>query len=186
MQKDLERVCGELEAGEAEYHSYVDGLSSEQLSWSPDEASWSILQCLEHLNKSAQLSMPAIDLAIETARDKGLQPQPVYRYGRFESWFLRWLEPPVKLRVKAPQKFIPPTTLPEDEVKKEFLRLKGVLRDRIARADDVDLARARFRSPAIPLVRFSLGVAFFLLQAHERRHLWQVRQIAARPEFPQG
>ena len=56
--------------------------------------------------------------------------------------------------------------------------------DRLRQANGVDLAKARVRSPASMWIRITLGSAFALMAAHERRHLWQARQLMARPDFP--
>jgi len=39
-------------------------------------------------------------------------------------------------------------------------------------------------SPGSRLLRMSLGDALALVLAHERRHLWQLRQLRADPAFP--
>jgi hypothetical protein len=39
-------------------------------------------------------------------------------------------------------------------------------------------------SPANRLLHISLGSGFALQIAHERRHLWQARQILSRADFP--
>ncbi len=56
--------------------------------------------------------------------------------------------------------------------------------DRLHRADGLDLARARVKSPVVSWLGFSLGAAFGLIAAHERRHLWQARKVVASSRFP--
>jgi hypothetical protein len=34
------------------------------------------------------------------------------------------------------------------------------------------------------MVRMRLATALQIIPAHDRRHLWQARQVLARPEFP--
>jgi hypothetical protein len=58
------------------------------------------------------------------------------------------------------------------------------LADRLRRANGLDLVRARVTSPVLRWRRFSLGAAFAMLAAHERRHLCQARRVAALTEFP--
>jgi hypothetical protein len=40
------------------------------------------------------------------------------------------------------------------------------------------------RSPVSKRIRFSLGAAFAAISAHQRRHLWQARQLRNDPAFP--
>ena len=71
-----------------------------------------------------------------------------------------------------------------------FLELRGRLRERLEAADGLDLGRVRVRSPFIPLLSVDLGSAFALVAVHERRHLWQARQVLERflhrPDPPDG
>jgi hypothetical protein len=55
---------------------------------------------------------------------------------------------------------------------------------RIRQADGVDLARARHRSPILPIVKWRLGTMLALMLAHERRHVWQARAVRNHPQFP--
>ena len=54
------------------------------------------------------------------------------------------------------------------------------LAERIAAADGLDLRRARRRSPMLPVMKWSLGTMFALVLTHERRHIWQARQVTER------
>ncbi len=56
--------------------------------------------------------------------------------------------------------------------------------DRLRQASGLHLTRARVRWPAGDLVRISLLAAFRLMAAHERRHLWQARQVTTDAAFP--
>jgi hypothetical protein len=58
------------------------------------------------------------------------------------------------------------------------------LADRIRAADGLDLRRARQRSPILPVLKWSLGTMFALVLAHERRHIWQARQVRNSKAFP--
>ena len=54
----------------------------------------------------------------------------------------------------------------------------------LRQANGLDLGRVRVRAPMNKWVRFSLGSGFAFMAAHERRHLWQARQIIAMKGFP--
>ena len=66
---------------------------------------------------------------------------------------------------------------PMVEIVTEFMEWQDKLGATIRRADGLDLRRARGRSPALPLIKWSLGALFAITLAHERRHLWQARQV---------
>ena len=66
-----------------------------------------------------------------------------------------------------------------------FLALEGRLARRLAEAQGLDLRRVKLTSPFVPLLRVDLGSAFRVVAVHERRHLWQARQVTGAPGFPE-
>jgi hypothetical protein len=48
---------------------------------------------------------------------------------------------------------------------------------RLRKADGLDLRRARMRSPVLRWLSYSLGTGLVGFLAHERRHVWQARQV---------
>ena len=97
---------------------------------------------------------------------------------------LNTLEPPVTRRFKAPGAFAPDGPKPLDEVAPAFLRYQDEVQQRLAAAKDLDLWRTKVKSPAVPLLKFSLGETFAIIAAHERRHLAQAEEVKNAPGFP--
>jgi hypothetical protein len=56
--------------------------------------------------------------------------------------------------------------------------------ERVRSAEGLDLSGIMMKSPAWPMLRFSLLTALAALAAHERRHLAQARRVTQRPGFP--
>jgi hypothetical protein len=134
-------------------------------------------QCFEHLNATAREFMPAIDRAMADARARGLTGSGPFVYSMFERLFLRATEPPPRLRMPAPRVLKPAPDRPMTAVLGEFTQWQDRLGERIRLADGLDLQRVRGRSPAFPLFTWSLGSLFAITLAHERRHLWQAREV---------
>jgi hypothetical protein len=162
----------------------MSSLSDEQFNWNPSPDRWSLAGCFDHLNLSAaQLFIPAIDAAIATARTNGLKGHGPFVYSAFERWCVRTNDAPPRMRFKAPRPVQPAAGKPVDAVRAEFLRWQDEFGRRLREADGLDLRRARHKSP-IPLVKWSLGTFFQMMLAHERRHIWQARQVRQNPAFP--
>ena len=159
-------------------------LGDEQFNWRPAPERWSIAQCLMHLNRQGYWYLPFIDGSIRDARQRGLTGSGPFRHPFFWNLFIRQLEPPVKLKVKAPPSLAPQPTGGRGTVLPQFLALQDELRARIRQANGLDLARAHVRSPITSLLNISLGQVFALLAAHGRRHLWQAWQVRNDPRFP--
>ena len=155
----------------------VANLSEEQFARSPGPKRWSMAQCFDHLNATARAFVPAIDTGLEDARARGLTGSGPFGYSLFERLFLRMTEPPPGLRFPAPRVLLPAPGKPMAAILSEFMDWQDRLDERLRQADGLDLQRARARSPAFPLFTWSLGSLFAITLSHERRHLWQARQI---------
>ena len=162
----------------------VEGLGNEAFNWKPEEHRWSICECLGHLNITAELYLPLIDGALAKSRSQGLLADVPARRGLIGGWIVRLSEPPPKGRVKAPKVFRPQAGRPLDSVVPKFMELQDRLLERLRPANGLDLWRTKIRSPAMALLRLSLGETFALLTGHERRHLWQAEQVKGDPGFP--
>jgi hypothetical protein len=169
----------QLDAIKTAGQAVADGLNDEQLSWRHAEGSWSILECLQHLNVAVTKTLPAFDRAIAEGRAKGQASSGPFRYGWFSRMMVASMEPPPKFRMKAPRLMRLPAgeTYRGADVLPEFVRLRDQLADRVRQADGLDLAHVRTISPVSGLVRLPLGAYFNFILAHDRRHVWQARQV---------
>ena len=142
-------------------------------------------ECLDHLNVAGALYVAAIDRGIADGRARELTGFRPYEPGLVERWIVRSLDAPPLFRTRSPQSFRPSGEVPPvARSLPTFLMLQADLIDRLRRAEGLDLARVKVTSPASALVRISLGGAFAATAAHQRRHLWQARQVRAAPGFP--
>jgi hypothetical protein len=162
----------------------VANLNDEQFTWRPAPDRWSIGECFEHLNLTAAAYIPAIDGAIEDARARNLRSDGPFVYPLVERLFVASNEPPPRRRFKAFKAYRPPSRLSPDTVMNAFSAWQDRLAERVKRADGLDLRRARRRSPILPIMKWSLGTMFALVLAHERRHIWQARQVRNEQRFP--
>ena len=179
-----------LDAGD-EAQAVAGGLAPDQLRWRPADDRWSIAECLEHLVLTGEVYLGALDEVIERGRSRGRTAGGRYRPSRIGRWVARSLEPPPGLKLPAPG-MVRPELEPAEawgdgrgDPLTAFLDLRKGFRERLLAADGLDLGRIRMSSPFFALVRFDLGSAFRIVAAHERRHLWQARQVRATEGFPE-
>jgi hypothetical protein len=69
-------------------------------------------------------------------------------------------------------------------VREDFFTMQEALRARIRGANGLDLSLTKLRSPLASRLIVSLGAAFRIILAHERRHLWQARDVRVSRGFP--
>jgi len=158
-------------------------LEDAQFNWRPARKQWSISECLVHLNLADSLDLPALSEEIERAHAAGWTGSGPFRYGFLSRKFVRWTEPPPKLRIKAPKWYVPLSDQPKETVVAEFISVHDRLLELISKSNGLDLARIKVPTP-IRRVKFSLGQWFALATAHDRRHLWQAWQVRKHASFP--
>lgn len=182
---ELEDYRRQVEAVRKDVDDLLDGLTDTQFNWRAAPGRWSIGECLAHLNLTGQVYFQVIDRGIREGRAAKLFGAGPYRHGWFGKFFLKRTEPPVKnLKVKAPKTVAPVNEHLVAVVRPAFMSLQQQLLRRIDEANGLDLGRIKINSPFVKFLRFDLGHSIALTIAHERRHLWQARQVRNDPHFP--
>lgn len=182
----LEAAVRQFESTKHEAAELVASLTDAQVNWRPAPGRWSIGECLLHLATSTDAALPALDLAIERAQVHGWTACGPYHYGWFTRWNVRSMEPPPAFRMRTFRIFEPPATaMRGGAVARALAESRDRLLERTRVAAGVDLKRAIVVSPAMRLFRLPLGGYLAFLAAHDRRHLWQARQVLQASGFGQ-
>ena len=113
----------------------------------------------------------------EDGQNNGPHGEPPFQYGVISRWWVRLLQPS-GWDLPAPSATEPPDseTLSPTDVIDDFCALQEAFADCVQAAEGLDLRRIRVGSPALPLLRISLGAWFEAHLGHERRHLAQMRR----------
>ena len=184
MNAELQGYGDQLLSVRQDATGLMSGLSEAQFNWQPAPGRWSMAGCFDHLNKSAsQLFIPMIDKAIAAGRAQNLKSDGPFAYSAFERWMIRTNDAPAKTRFKAPKNVQPSPHLSLDQVRDEFVRWQDEFGKRLREADGFDLRRVKQVWPIWPL-KWSLGSFLQMMLAHERRHVWQAREVRQHPSFP--
>lgn len=159
MNSDIESFHFQLLSIVQDAPGIADGLTDAQFYWRPDPGRWSVGDCFAHMNKVTEVFLPVIDRAIARARAEGLTSPGPFVYSMIERIVLRFTEPPPRIRTPAPKSLRPQAepNKPAATVIREFQDFQAAIDERILRADGLDLKRARERSPALPIIKWSLG-----------------------------
>ncbi|MEZ5353234.1 MAG: DinB family protein [Bryobacteraceae bacterium] len=184
LNPEIERLLYQVKVVREDGAGLLDGLSEEQAQWAPAQGQWSMVQCFEHLNVSNEKLLSQFRAAVADARQRGILGDGPFVYGWLGRWFLKLMAPPVKRRFKAPAAFQPGPRKTLAEVREQWESSHEELDKVIRSANGLDLARVKVTSPAASFLRYSLGVAFWILTAHDRRHIWQARQVRNAAGFP--
>jgi hypothetical protein len=174
---EIDRFRVQFEQLASEADTLVAPLTDLAFTWQPAPDSWSVVQCIDHLNSTAREYLPMLDQGIADAIRRGLYSPGPYTYnwiGRLMTWVV---DPNTRIRAKAPRAFLPPAPRPRHDVMAAFRAYQVQYIDRLRQANGLDLARARVASPAARWIRMPLGSGFATMIAHERRHLQQARRV---------
>src|SRR5690242_9377138 len=174
---DLQSILNELDRTDEDARQLVSGLSDAQLNWRPSPTAWSVAQCLAHLGQMDSVLTSALRTAVRQASKNSLMPRKPIQPGWFGRWFVNQMEAPPRRKMKTPRQGIPEGHKSGEEILRAFIAAHDELRSLIHETRDLDLNRIRFRNPFIGLLRYSVGTALLVIGAHDRRHLWQARQV---------
>jgi DinB superfamily len=179
IHSDIQSLEDQLNAIDSDLTALLAGLTSEQAAWRPSTAAWSVAECLDHLAVTNRIYLAAMQQAATHARDQGKLRKGPATPGRFGAWFIRSLEPPVKPRRgwKAPKAIRPRPSPDLAEAAADFYASQQHVRAFLNANADLDLTGILFPNPLMPVIRFSLATGLNNIAAHERRHLWQARQV---------
>jgi hypothetical protein len=138
--------------------------------------SWSVAQCLQHLNLSADAYFPIWQQVIAAAGPRKAELNAPYRtdfWGRFLSWIL---EPPARIRSRTVAHLEPVAC---DDVMQNlsgFLERQERILAALHRCRGRAIDQVKMASPVDSRIHYSIWSSFLVNAAHQRRHLWQAEQ----------
>jgi hypothetical protein len=142
----------------------------------PVPGSWSVAECLQHLNLSADAYFPIWQQIISAAGPRKVEANTPYRidfWGRFLSWIL---EPPPRIRSKTPAPLEPVGCGDIAQVLAAFCERQERILATLRRCRGRSIDQVAFASPVDARIRYSIWSSFVIVAAHQRRHLWQAEQ----------
>jgi hypothetical protein len=183
---ELESYREQFQENRNEARRLTEELSDEQMNWRPAAGRWSIAECFAHLDLIGRLYRPVLTTAIDKARKDNRLARGPFRLGFIGRKFIGSMEPPPKLKVRTVASMLPGGLSAHNAaaVMDEFYVLGDTFTALMKSAEGLDLRRVRVRSVVTPLLRLGIGEWFAFLAAHERRHIWQARQVLNAPGFP--
>ncbi len=163
-------------------------LRKEQLDWQPNEKSWSISQCLAHLNAYYRYYIPVFRGKISNSRFK--DPQEFFSSSPLgiavSSSVMLGKVKNVKRKLKSTKEYNPliNTTLSLDNVIQEYAghvqEFKAVLKESAV----INLRKTKCPLSLRPVVKLNMGDAFIFTAYHNERHIEQMKRILAMSKFP--
>jgi hypothetical protein len=176
---ELLRLIHALRATATQVEQLTADLDESSGTWRPAPDAWSVAECLDHLATANRVYIDAMEIAARPAAGSRRHGPAVP--GLFGRWFVRTLEPPVKkiFVLRAPRLIRPRVSPPLADARSAFFDAETDVDRFIHQYAFIDLARTHFPNPFITGVRFSLATGLHVIAAHNRRHVWQARNVVA-------
>lgn len=172
------RLSAVLATVETEFSS----LSDAQLRWKPVPNSWSILECLQHLNLAERFYIRNIQHKVDTLGLVQINPtDQELKSDWVGKSMLYFVDPQVKMKVPAPGMVRPrpAADLIPAEVMGQFVELQTVLRSLLDKAVYLDWNQDKVMTLLGNWLKIRLGDAFLMLVAHTERHMKQAMRVKA-------
>jgi hypothetical protein len=171
LSPQLDGVVHELDEVSAGFKALAGEIGQAKLWQRPAKGGWSVAECLDHLTTTTNQMVPRLESLLATA-PTGSEPYSMDLKGRLLVWFM---EPPYRMKFKAVLTFQPHAE--NKDVLAEFLASQEAAINAVRRCNGVALNKTKFISPVDARMSYNGFAALKLLPAHQRRHLWQARQI---------
>ena len=173
---DLDQISRDVRAA-------FGGLSGEQLNWKPDEKSWSVAQCLDHLITINSLYFPIFEKLRAGKADNTFLEKYSPLSGFFGRFLIKSMMPENPKKMKTSKKAYPSSSEIADDIVERFEKHNQELADHITRVSpDLDLGTI-ITSPLAGFVTYSLDDCLTMLVVHEQRHLLQAKRVVLSPAF---
>lgn len=148
----------------------------------PAEGGWSAAECINHLIETGETYFQKIQYGLDNTPSP---PQTSLSDGMKIRWhfrlFVKYLEPPVSVKTKAPRLFQPKQEpgIDKEQLLQQFSELQNrylkVLKE--GQSKELNLAGIHTKNPVVPFVTMSVAECIAVTEAHQRRHLEQAARV---------
>ncbi|PKV67433.1 DinB family protein [Pontibacter ramchanderi] len=145
------------------------------LNHKPAPDSWSILECLEHLNRYSRYYIPALAKGI--AANTGIKPQQMISYTWLGIKSLDMVRPDNGKKSKTVRHMNPNNSRLGRQTLEEFLDHQTELLQLLDKAKGANLHKKAIPVEFFRLLKLRIGEALEFVVLHQERHLQQALQI---------
>jgi len=173
----VEELINEVENGIHQVKSY-EGLTLEQLNFKANPKSWSLLECMEHLNLYGDFYLPEIEA--QQLKAKPNTRVKHFRSGFLGNYFANSMLPKngvVTNKMNAFKDKTPSNSNLSITVIDRFLKQQDHLIHLLIQSKNLNLSAIRTSISISPFIRIRLGDTYRFLINHQKRHFLQMQNI---------
>ncbi len=156
-------------------------LNAEELNWKKDQQNWSILECVEHLNRYGDFYLPEIKRRMINAEP--VDSETVFKSGWLGNYFANSLLPREKLnKMKTFKEMNPSGSSLGKEVLDKFVNQQKKMLDLLDKARRVDMKKVKTAISISTFIKLRLGDTFRVVIYHNQRHMVQAERVRSEME----
>ena len=178
MKMNTRQLIDELKSITQDNLNFAEKLLSqpgEKLNFRLSEKSWSILECLEHLNLYGRFYLPEIRNSIQNSDSRFTE---VFSSGILGNYFAKSMLPKQKLNKMETFKSMNPIHSNLDrKVLNEFIAQQKQMTELLNDAENVNLNTIKTGISISSFIRLKLGDTFRFVIYHNLRHIEQAKRI---------
>jgi hypothetical protein len=146
------------------------------LQWKPDQTSWSVLECLEHLNLYGDFYLPEIRKRM--SQFQGTPASDEFKTGLLGNYFAKMMLPREKInRMKTFKDKNPSGSSLDYSTLDKFRNQQMQILELLESARSLDLNRIKTSISISSLIKLKLGDTLRVLIYHNQRHLAQANKV---------
>lgn len=162
-------------------------LNEGQLAWRPRPESWSIADCMAHLNKYARYYNKVMRTKMEESEEEVQKTFTSSHLGRTMYRTMKLgKKKNIRKKMRAPKGYNPiqnPEIIGSEPIA-EFIRHQDTMIDLLDKAKDVNLKKIKIPISISKIIKMRLGDALAFIIYHNERHVQQAHHVMSHPNFP--
>lgn len=174
--EERKKALTHLKQTQSELTSLVAGLSESQVNFKPDENSWSIAECLEHIAISEKNLIGMIQNGLEGDSDPSKRSEVAMTDDQIVG-----LITSREQKVKTRKEFEPTNSLGDFNGTLKTFKERRKSNMKFVKSTDADLRNHYLQFP-FGLIDTYQGILF--MSGHTQRHTDQIKEIMENSEFP--
>ena len=150
-------------------------LSKKELNFKPDPNSWSVLECIKHLNIYGDYYLPELERRI---RDSRHASEENFKSGRLGNYFSKMMLPGEDMKKMKTLKSTNPNGSSLDKrTLEDFIAQQKKMLELLEKARKVSLNKTKTSISIAPMLKLKLGDTLRVVIYHNDRHLLQAFRV---------
>lgn len=151
-------------------------LNLETLNWKANPKTWSVLECLEHLNRYGDFYLPEIQNRLKNR--EAINIDNVFKSGWLGNYFAQSMLPKERLnKMKTFKSMNPLGSQLDQSVINKFIDQQKEMLDILSRANRFDLNKIKTSISISKWIKLKLGDTFRVVIYHNDRHILQANKV---------